>query len=115
LVSIFHPDMVWPWPRDENSHDPVDWVFPYGRYNRERWMSNWQELFDTHELIHNNREIIKIVVSEEKDGAYAVVDIDTLWQDKKGNDFHWKGRACKGYTKVDGIWMMIMHTGLLRY
>ncbi|MCP4724917.1 MAG: hypothetical protein GY863_07770, partial [bacterium] len=47
LVSIFHPDMVWPWPRDENSHDPVDWVFPYGRYNRERWMSNWQELFDT--------------------------------------------------------------------
>ncbi len=115
LVSLFHPDMIWPWPRDENAHDPVDWEFPYGRYNKERWKSNWQELFDTHNLIHNNREIIKIVISDEKDGAYAVVDVDTLWRDKNVNDFHWKGRACKGYTKVDGVWKMIMHTGLLRY
>ena len=115
LVSIFHPDMVWPWPVDENAHDPVDWVFPYGRYNRERWMSNWQELFDTHDLIHNKREIIKIVVSDEKDGAYAVVDIDTLWRDKNGNDFNWVGRTCKGYTKVDGVWKMIMQTGVLKY
>ena len=26
LVSIFHPDMVWPWPPDEHTHDPVHWV-----------------------------------------------------------------------------------------
>jgi len=23
LVSLFHPDMVWPWPPDEHSHGPA--------------------------------------------------------------------------------------------
>ena len=115
LVSIFHPDMVWPWPLDERAHDPVRWVFPWGRYDRERWRAGWQELFDTHTLVHNRRKTIKIVVSEQGDGAFAVVDVDTLWRDREGNDFHWKGRACKGYTKVNGAWKLILHTGLLDY
>lgn len=115
LVSIFHPDMVWPWPPDETAHDPAQWVFPYGRYNRERWKANWQSLFDAHTLVYNRRETVKIVVSAEGDGAFAVVDVDTLWRDHEGNDFHWKGRACKGYTKVKGEWKLIMHTGLLDY
>ncbi len=58
LVSIFHPDMVWPWPKNEHAHNPVDWIFPFGRYNQKRWKDNWQNLFDTHELIHNNRKIL---------------------------------------------------------
>jgi ketosteroid isomerase-like protein len=115
LMTIFHPDMVWPWPRTAHSHDPMDWVFWAGRYNYERWSRNWQGLFDTHELIHNRREIKKIVVTEEGDGAFAVVDVDTLWRDAEGNDFLWKGRACKVYTKVGQEWKMIMHTGLLDY
>jgi ketosteroid isomerase-like protein len=24
LMSLFHPDMVWPWPGTEDSHDP--WI-----------------------------------------------------------------------------------------
>ncbi len=24
LVSLFHPDMVWPWPRDAHAYDPAD-------------------------------------------------------------------------------------------
>jgi hypothetical protein len=24
LMTIFHPDMVWPWPKDVNSYNPVD-------------------------------------------------------------------------------------------
>ena len=24
LMTIFHPDMVWPWPKDAQSHNPVD-------------------------------------------------------------------------------------------
>ncbi|MBO0799092.1 MAG: hypothetical protein J2P31_09750, partial [Blastocatellia bacterium] len=91
LMTIFHPDMVWPWPRTSHSHDPLDWVFGAGRYNYERWSENWQRLFDTHELIHNRREIRKIVVAEEGDGAFAVVDVDTLWRDAAGGDFIWKG------------------------
>jgi len=114
-LTIFHPDMVWPWPPDERSHDPATWIFWAGRYNYERWSENWQRLFDSHELIYNHRKIVRVVVSEEGDGAFAVVDIDTLWRDHEGKDFRWQGRACKVYSKVADGWKMTMHTGLLDY
>jgi hypothetical protein len=60
LLTVFHPDMVWPWPRTARSHDPMDWVLDWGRYDPERWGRGWQELFDTHELVRNEREIRKI-------------------------------------------------------
>ena len=114
LVSIFHPDMVWPWPPHNASHDPATWVFPLGRYDRERWKSGWQDLFDSHELVHNRRETVRIAVSREGDGAFAVVDVDTLWRHRdSGEESHWLGRACKGYTRVAGLWKLIFHTGLL--
>ncbi len=115
LMTIWHPDMVWPWPRTPQSHDPMDWVLVWGRFDYDRWRSGWQQLFDTHTLIHNRREIRKIVVSNEGDGAFAVVDIDTLWRDGDGNDNHWKGRVCKVYTKIGSEWKLIMHTGALEY
>jgi ketosteroid isomerase-like protein len=114
-MTVLHPDMVWPFPRTAQSHDPMDWVMVLGRYDRARWRKGWQELFDTHVLVHNRREIRKIEVSEQNDGAFAVVDVDTLWRESNGKDFHWKGRACKIYTKVSGEWKMIMQTGLLEY
>jgi len=56
------------------------------------------------------------MVSDEGDGAFAVVDVDTLWRRRSdGALFHWKGRACKGYTKVGAGWLLILHTGLLDY
>ena len=58
---------------------------------------------------------MKIVLSRENDGAFAVVDVDTLWRDAARRDFAWKGRACKIYTRVDGEWKLIAHTGLLDY
>ncbi len=116
LLTIFHPDMVWPWPEDEQSHDPVNWIMELGKFDYERWKKGWQELFETHDLIHNNRKLIKIELSKEGDGAFAVVDVDTLWRNKiTGEDFLWKGRACKVYTKLDTGWKLIMHTGLLEY
>lgn len=115
LLSIFHPDMVWPWPPTASHHDPVDWVFWAGRFQRERWRKNWQDLFDSHELVHNRRSIVRIVVTPEADGAFAVVDVDTLWRDRSGREQHWKGRACKVYSLVNGDWKMTMHTGLLEY
>ncbi len=116
LVSLFHPDMVWPWPSNPYAHDPVTWVFPQGRFNRERWKQGWQELFRTYELVRNQRTTVQIVISAEGDGAFAVVDVDTLWRHKEtGEDFHWKGRACKGYTLVGNEWKLIYHTGLLDY
>lgn len=115
LVDLFHPDMVWPWPLVASAHDPLDWVFTQGRFDRAQWREDWQGLFDTHQLIHNQRITRKITVSDRGDGAFAVVDIDTLWRDADGNDFHWKGRTGKGYTRVDGAWKLIFHTGVLDY
>src|SRR5687767_4624001 len=94
LLTVFHVDMVWPWPPTVLSHDPVDWVMEWGRYDQERWRKGWQKLFDTHTLAHNRRVIQKIEVSREGDGAFAVVDIDTLWVDRDGHQNHWKGRVC---------------------
>ena len=115
LITVFHPDMVWPWPPSGDAHDPMEWVFVMGRLDAQRWKSIWQELFDTHSLVHNQRSIRKIEVSEQGDGAFAVVDVDTLWRDRDGKDFRWKRRACKVYSRVGTEWKMTMHTGLLEY
>jgi hypothetical protein len=117
-LSVFHQDMVWPWPRTSESHDPTDWIFGMGRFNYQRWKKGYSDLFESHKLIHNVREIRKTVISDEGDGAFAVVDVDTLWKNiKTKEDFHWKGKACKIYTRmaIDGKWKMIAHTGLLDY
>lgn len=116
LASLFHPDMVWPWPRHAHAHDPGDWVMGLGRFDRARWMGVWQSLFDNAILIRNERVIAKVVVSSEGDGALAVVDIDTLWRMKDGTEDHWKGRVGKVYAKLaSGEWKMTMHTGVLDY
>jgi ketosteroid isomerase-like protein len=120
LLSIFHQDMVWPWPETSKDHDPASWVMGMGRFERQRWKTTYEELFGSHMLIHNIRNIQKIVVSEEGDGAFAVVDVDTLWRNINTNmNYHWKGRACKIYTKVKEergyVWKLISHTGLLNY
>ena len=116
LISVFHREMVWPWPQTNRHHDPMDWVLVQGKFNALRWGKNWQELFDTHELVHNIRTIQKIVASEEEDGAFAVVDIDTLWRNKQtGKEMNWKGRTCKTYTLTNDGWMMIHQVGVLDY
>jgi len=115
LLTIFHPDMVWPWPKTAQSHNPTDWELVMGKFDKERWRNSWQQLFNNYRLVHNHRKIVKIEVSTEKDGAFAVVDIDTLWRDNIGNANHWKGRVCKVYAKVGEEWKMTMHTGVLEY
>jgi hypothetical protein len=115
LITIFHPDMVWPWPKTPYSHDPLDWELILGKFDKEKWSKGWQDLFDNCRLVDNRREIKKIVISAEQDGAFAVVDIDTLWVDKENNRNHWKGRVCKIYSKIGKEWKMIMQTGALQY
>ncbi len=116
LMTIFHPDMVWPWPRTNKSHDPADWIFELGRFCYERWKEHFEALFNTHKLDHNNRTIRKIEITKEGDGAFAVVDIDTLWINlETGEKNNWMRRVCKVYTKMPGEWKLIMHTGVLDY
>ena len=61
------------------------------------------------------RETKKVEVSEQGDGAFAVVDIDTLWRDPEGDQMRRQGRVCKVYLKVGQEWKMTMHTGVLVY
>lgn len=115
LLSVFHPDMVWPWPANNGDHDPLEWVMPLGRFNHERWSQIYQQFFAERRLGHNRRETRRIEVSPEGDGAMAVVDIDTLWLRGGGQREHWLGRVCKVYARVGGEWKMTMHTGVLKY
>lgn len=116
LVDLFHPDTVWPWPPNSFSHDPETWVMPLGRFNRARWKASWESLFSEYGLVHNKRRTVRIEVSKEQDGAFAVVDVDTLWRHKiTGEGQHWAGRSCKVYTKVNERWFFIHQTGLLEY
>ncbi len=116
LMSVMHHDMVWPWPPNNHAHDPMQWVIEWGRYDAVRWRNGWQALFDIHDLVHNRRVTRRIELSAEHDGAFAVVDVDTLWRNREtGADFHWFGRACKIYTWIGGEWKMISQVGLLDY
>ena len=93
----------------------MDWVLEWGRYDYDRWKNSWQNLFDTHRLARNDRVTRKIEVSNEGDGAFAVVDIDTLWIADDGRENRWNGRVCKVYSKVGNEWKMTMQTGVLDY
>jgi ketosteroid isomerase-like protein len=117
LLSVFHPDMVWPWPRTYTSVDPIDWRLVLGRFDADRWRAVYEELFAAYELVHNRRTVAKIEVSAEGDGAIAVVDIDTFWRARTAGeeDYHWLGRTCKVYALMPDGWKMTMQTGALQY
>lgn len=65
--------------------------------------------------MRNVRETKKVEVSEQGDGTFAVVDIDTLWRDLESEEMRWKGSVCKVYSRVGEEWKMTMHTGVLVY
>ena len=116
LLSVFHPDMVWAWPATYTSYDPVDWRLVLGKFDPARWGAVYEDLFAERTLVHNNRETVRIAVSSEGDGAFAVVDIDTLWrEDATGAEDHWLGRTCKLYSSVRGEWKMTAQVGALQY
>jgi SnoaL-like domain len=117
LLSVFHPDMIWPWPRTYKSVDPVDWRLVMGRFDTDRWRSSYEDLFSRYELVRNRRTIVKVEISAEGDGAIAVVDIDTLWRERSTGDEsnHWLGRTCKAYALTSTGWKMTMQVGALQY
>jgi hypothetical protein len=116
LLSVFHPDMVWAWPATYTSFDPVDWRLVMGRFDAARWGASYSELFRRRTLVHNRRETVRVEVSAEQDGAFAVVDIDTLWRENdSGEEDRWLGRTCKLYALVAGEWKMTAQWGALQY
>lgn len=47
VLSVLHPDIVWPWPPTPQAHDPCDWLLVWGRYHSERWSKGWQMIAQT--------------------------------------------------------------------
>jgi ketosteroid isomerase-like protein len=115
LLSIFHPDMVWVWPTDSKQHDPLTWTSVNGRFDQERWTKTYNEWFSFYNLVKNDRVTKKITVTKQGDGAFAVVDVDTLWRSPSGEESHWFGRTCKTYVKMASGWKMIAQVGVLDY
>jgi len=115
LLSVFHPDMVWVWPTDSQKHDPMTWTSMLGKFDHQRWASVYEKWFAEFDLIKNNRQTQKIFVTKEGDGAFAVVDVDTLWRSKTGEESHWLGRTCKTYVLTSDGWKMTAQVGVLDY
>lgn len=79
-----------------------------------RYAKIYTEWFQKFDIIKNERKIEKITVSHECDGAFAVVDTDTLWRSKNGEESHWLGRTGKTYVKLSGGWKMINQVGVFK-
>jgi len=86
-------------------HDPA--VGSARRYNRERWKG--LETLRTHESVHNLRRPSHCGV-RRGDGAFAVVDVDTLWRRHRTAHCSLEGTRLQGYTSRRG-WLLILHTG----
>ncbi len=91
LVSLFHADMVWPWPSSPLSHDPAQWTTGMGRFDAGRWRSAWQALFDSHDLVSNHREIVRVEITPQRDAGFAVVALTP------------SGVAGQTASKIDGM------------
>lgn len=115
LLSVFHPEMVWVWPTDPKNHDPMSWSSTLGKFDQTRWTNVYKDWFSTFQLVRNDRKTQKIFVTKQGDGAFAVVDIDTLWRSTTGEESHWKGRTCKTYVKTSNGWKMIAQVGVLDF
>ncbi len=113
LLSIFHPDMVWVWPTDPKNVDPMSWASMLGKFNYDRWSLVYKDWFANFSASRNIRKTQKILITKQGDGAFAVVDIDTLWINPKGEQSHWNGRTGKTYVKTNSGWKMINQVGVL--
>jgi ketosteroid isomerase-like protein len=115
LLSIFHPDMVWVWPTDPKNFDPISWALPQGKFDYDRYYKIYTDWFSNFDLIKNERRTEKILVSKQGDAAFAVVDIDTLWRSKNGEESHWFGRTGKTYVKTPNGWKIVNQVGVFNF
>jgi ketosteroid isomerase-like protein len=107
--------MVWVWPTDTRNYDPISWNLPQGKFDHAKYLKIYSGWFAKFELIHNNRITQKLTLTAEKDGAFAVVDIDTLWRSKDGEESHWFGRTGKTYVQTPQGWKMINQVGVFNF
>jgi hypothetical protein len=48
LVTLFHPDMVWPWPPNSDAHDPLKWMLGRWRLSVVDVDTLWSDGEDFH-------------------------------------------------------------------
>lgn len=116
LLSIFHPDMAWPFPPGGQCHDPETWIWVLPQFDKGSWGKIYRDQFKEFDIGANNRVTRSISVAPGGKAAMAVVDVDTYWHNVVGGpDMHWHGRAAKLFSFVRGEWKLIAHPGLLEY
>lgn len=76
-----------------------------GKFDHNRWSLIYKDWFANFSITRNNRRTQKITI--QGDGAFAIVDIDTLWIKSNGESSHWQGRTGKTYVKTTAGWKMI--------
>lgn len=107
--------MVWVWPTDSSNYDLMTWNTPQGKFEKDKYLKIYSDWFSKFELIKNERMTKKITLTKENDGAFAVVDIDTLWRSKDGEESQWLGRTGKTYVKTSNSWKMINQVGVFNF
>lgn len=116
LLTVFHRDMVWAWPRDFDSLNPFYWQMDLGRFDHELWLDHWTEFFRVYDLIDAVVKLQKVSFSVREDAAFAVVDLNVHWENQENGEIvSWKGRVCKIYSKVRDSWKLISQTGMIPY
>ena len=61
-------------------------------------------------------EKLECAVERIVDAIAVGLNSEAMRRNRSTNElFHWKGRACKVYTKVGGRWLFLFQTGLLEY
>jgi hypothetical protein len=93
----------------------MTWTSLHGKFDRPRWGQAYEKWFADFDLIKNQRQTQKTFVSKQGDGAFAGVDVDTLWRTPFGEESHWFGRTCKTYVLTQKGWKMIAQVGVLDY
>jgi hypothetical protein len=61
LLSVFHPDMVWPWPKSPSSHALMEWVLEWGRFDIHTTRSEGLSQMTLNSLCGPFRELVILV------------------------------------------------------
>lgn len=60
----------------------MSWASILGKFDYQRWSKVYTDWFSNFNIEKNERKTQKNFITKQGDGAFAVVDIDTLWKAK---------------------------------
>lgn len=111
LLSVFHPDAVWPFLFNRLNPSPMVWRLTLDRFDSSAWGTYFQRIFEECAITKNVREVKSISFSTRGDQAIAVLDIDTAWLRRDGEPMRWVGRVAKVFSIMGTEWRIMTQYG----